>query len=501
MDDSMTMDKVTARPAVQSVKADLHAMQDNRFVSLLTLFGFACFWACIACTVVGNFFFPELVANDKRFLLHFLLLFGLALAQWIYRLSLINRLDSITFRRFACGICLTIGILFTLINAFSTTGLISSLIALSLSWLFLGMSMGITLILWGSLWTSLDAERPNNHGSAVNVSLSIILSAILCLFMVFAPALIAIIAMEALYIISLLLQLYCFTQLLAPETIDSDTSLRRLKLFSRNLLTPLTVGLILGATLAICTSVFNAEVPLVFFLSSLVIGGIAVWALLTALRRTPRFSTVERIAFPIIGGCLLLLPYCEGLILNAAVILISAASVFYFTFHWNILVALSYRHHVQPAFHYAQGLIAPLGSVVIGWGLVYLLSYVLDIPPSSITLPVSLAAVFLLLLELAIVPSFSNKMTETVFIDSDDGEKEEVGSWRTRCHVISIEYGLTPREQEVFLLLAKGRNTEIVADKLIISTHTVKTHTSRIYRKLSINSQQELIDIVEGKKL
>lgn len=47
------------------------------------------------------------------------------------------------------------------------------------------------------------------------------------------------------------------------------------------------------------------------------------------------------------------------------------------------------------------------------------------------------------------------------------------------------------------MLLARGRNTEIIHQELVISTHTVKTHTYRIYRKLNISSQQELIGLVE----
>ncbi|GAA6488742.1 MULTISPECIES: helix-turn-helix transcriptional regulator [Gordonibacter] len=49
----------------------------------------------------------------------------------------------------------------------------------------------------------------------------------------------------------------------------------------------------------------------------------------------------------------------------------------------------------------------------------------------------------------------------------------------------------------MFALRAKGRSAEVISGQLFISAHTVKTHTSRIYRKLSINSQQEPIDLAE----
>ncbi|MEG0758761.1 MAG: helix-turn-helix transcriptional regulator, partial [Raoultibacter sp.] len=61
-------------------------------------------------------------------------------------------------------------------------------------------------------------------------------------------------------------------------------------------------------------------------------------------------------------------------------------------------------------------------------------------------------------------------------------------------------YGLSPRETEVFLYLAKGRGIEHIQNKLFISGHTVKTHTYNIYRKMDIGSREELLDIIEKEK-
>ena len=45
----------------------------------------------------------------------------------------------------------------------------------------------------------------------------------------------------------------------------------------------------------------------------------------------------------------------------------------------------------------------------------------------------------------------------------------------------------------------RGRNAEFISKELVISIHTAKTHTARIYRKLDINSQQQLLDITEER--
>lgn len=68
----------------------------------------------------------------------------------------------------------------------------------------------------------------------------------------------------------------------------------------------------------------------------------------------------------------------------------------------------------------------------------------------------------------------------------------------TRCADVAHDCGLTPRESEVLILLAKGRTVPVIARDLQIAKGTARTHTERIYRKLDVHKQQELIDKVEN---
>ncbi|MGC8744218.1 MAG: response regulator [Verrucomicrobiia bacterium] len=52
---------------------------------------------------------------------------------------------------------------------------------------------------------------------------------------------------------------------------------------------------------------------------------------------------------------------------------------------------------------------------------------------------------------------------------------------------------LSPREQEVLELLAKGFIYKEIADKLGISFETVRTHIRRIYEKLQVKSRTEAV--------
>lgn len=73
-------------------------------------------------------------------------------------------------------------------------------------------------------------------------------------------------------------------------------------------------------------------------------------------------------------------------------------------------------------------------------------------------------------------------------------------TFEARCAAVAAEFSLTPREAEVFELLARGRNGNYIKDALTISYNTVKTHVAHVYDKAGVHSQQELIDLVVGAK-
>lgn len=66
------------------------------------------------------------------------------------------------------------------------------------------------------------------------------------------------------------------------------------------------------------------------------------------------------------------------------------------------------------------------------------------------------------------------------------------------CAAVARDFGLTPRESEVIVLLAYGRTLAIIARDLHIAQGTARTHIENIYRKLDVHKQQELIDLVEN---
>lgn len=69
-----------------------------------------------------------------------------------------------------------------------------------------------------------------------------------------------------------------------------------------------------------------------------------------------------------------------------------------------------------------------------------------------------------------------------------------------RVAALAREHGLTPRETEVFELIAQGHTGKRIEEVLAMSASTVKTHRYRIYEKMGVATKQELVDLVEGDK-
>jgi DNA-binding CsgD family transcriptional regulator len=59
--------------------------------------------------------------------------------------------------------------------------------------------------------------------------------------------------------------------------------------------------------------------------------------------------------------------------------------------------------------------------------------------------------------------------------------------------IIIDAYELTPREQDITQLIARGASTSDIAGELHLSTHTVRDHVKEIFRKVDVNSRGELV--------
>jgi DNA-binding NarL/FixJ family response regulator len=61
--------------------------------------------------------------------------------------------------------------------------------------------------------------------------------------------------------------------------------------------------------------------------------------------------------------------------------------------------------------------------------------------------------------------------------------------------------GLTAREIDILERIASGSSIAEIAQRLFISTHTVKTHVKNIYRKLEAHSRLQAVSIAQRRRL
>lgn len=61
-----------------------------------------------------------------------------------------------------------------------------------------------------------------------------------------------------------------------------------------------------------------------------------------------------------------------------------------------------------------------------------------------------------------------------------------------RCAKAAARFGLTKREAEILVFLARGQNAMAIAEDQVISVNTVRTHIARIHRKMGVSNQREL---------
>jgi DNA-binding CsgD family transcriptional regulator len=141
---------------------------------------------------------------------------------------------------------------------------------------------------------------------------------------------------------------------------------------------------------------------------------------------------------------------------------------------------------------HAYGRLANTFGVLLGW----ILGWISLKTGSHETM----LLVFVALNVLLIVPG-SFFLTDYFPRDITVDDQTKKGWWKRRCAIIAAKDGLTIRQREIMILLAKGRNSHYMAESLCLSHHTVRTHIQAIYKKLDVHSRQELLDYIDNYQI
>jgi DNA-binding NarL/FixJ family response regulator len=63
-----------------------------------------------------------------------------------------------------------------------------------------------------------------------------------------------------------------------------------------------------------------------------------------------------------------------------------------------------------------------------------------------------------------------------------------------------VKSPLTPREWEIIDLLVESKTTDEIADALVLSTETVRSHVKNILRKLDVRSREEAVEVAQAMR-
>ena len=67
-----------------------------------------------------------------------------------------------------------------------------------------------------------------------------------------------------------------------------------------------------------------------------------------------------------------------------------------------------------------------------------------------------------------------------------------------RREIFALAHALTPRERQVLAEVARGRDSHAIADRLVVSEHTVNDHVKAVLAKAGTATRQALLARIAG---
>jgi DNA-binding CsgD family transcriptional regulator len=274
--------------------------------------------------------------------------------------------------------------------------------------------------------------------------------------------------------------------------------------------------------------IYNYSDPFSFFgdssIFALVIVGASFLLLVLLLKDKFNLTLTYRLSLPIMVAGFVAIALFSDTQAALSILLINIGYNFFDILIWVILVVIVVNRGMHPLRVFGLGVAFMFAGMALGYFVGDVINSLIVSGATQITVVAMLCTLSLVVVAFLVVPE--GAITRALHVshsdetdsDSDSGQedaegraKEDAGDgegnggtsehktkFDANCELVAEAYGLTPREQEVLSLLAYGRTLSIIARDLTIATGTARSHMEKIYRKLGVHKQQELIDLVEG---
>ena len=228
-----------------------------------------------------------------------------------------------------------------------------------------------------------------------------------------------------------------------------------------------------------------------------VLGAVGVLPICLMRTRVPLMPLIYRVLVPLFALLLIFLncfPASTGPMWFAAWM----SYAFYGAVAILALAGLVAAAHVS---EFSPGLI--FGTTVAGFsgcsllGVIAAQTVLFQIEGGGPALLVVSTLYFVYLLASALLAPWKRDRGDIALEEGADAAKAApVRDVAARCEELADACGLTPREGEILGYLGRGHGIAFVADALVISESTVRTHVKSIYKKLGVNSREELVSKV-----
>lgn len=118
---------------------------------------------------------------------------------------------------------------------------------------------------------------------------------------------------------------------------------------------------------------------------------------------------------------------------------------------------------------------------------------------NSLEIYIGLIAVFFTILGVWVSTQMAKPKAQTPSVEKGVSPKASIDFVLDEHELKKI--GLSNREYEVLVLLAKGHSNAEIAEKLFLSLSTIKTHASNLFTKMEVKSRTQAIEKAKRLKI
>ncbi|BDE97877.1 helix-turn-helix domain-containing protein [Raoultibacter timonensis] len=375
----------------------------------------------------------------------------------------------------------------------------ASLLLQAAAWALWGLGQAIFFPMIGSLQAEIGHTEENRKLHLASIGGAVMCASVFGALALFAPDPLRSF-LPALYFATTLI---IFVAIRTQRRIEGDETNEEsgLETLAPKFLSPTIVGGTFSVLTCYCIAHFGMRGTLGVATIGCLVGGAVFLATAMTIRRALTNTLIERLYFPITAICFFLVPTLPDFLKFVPSCIALSMFFFYAAFYWSLIIAVGRDRKTASPRHFSASLLAPSVGICIGWGIAS--AYALAGGNLAHPFVLFFGWIVVYTIVLSIAPYATNTLLEMDLLSPEDARPKpdpidrSGNSWEQACELIADTYKLSPREREVFGMLAHGRNVKFIKDSLFISENTAKTHKYRIYRKLEVSTHQELLDHVE----